>query len=76
MQIGEETSKWIHKKVRKGCNLSFILFDLDKITWEWIKAKPQGVKLEGNKQLETLLFANDQVVLAESEMTFGGACMS
>ena len=40
---------------------------MDKIIREWMKARAQGVQLEGNKKLKTMLFADDRVVLAENE---------
>ena len=65
--IGEETSKGveINKGVRQERPLSFIRLNLymNMIIQEWVKAKPQGVQLEGNNKLETILFADDQVVL-------------
>ena len=51
------------------CPLSPTLFNiyLDDIITEWQKQDITGIKLSKNQQLSTLLFADDQVVIADTE---------
>jgi len=59
----------INKGVRQGCPLSPTLFNiyLDDILTKWQKHDITGIKLSKNQQLSTLLFADDQVVIADTE---------
>ena len=71
VKIGEEVSECekINKGVRQGCPLSCTLFNIymDKITRQWKATEPKGVKITNTEQIETLLFADDQVIVAENE---------
>jgi hypothetical protein len=53
---------------RQGCPLSPALFNiyLDEIT-KWQKEDITGIPLSKNKQLLTLLFADNQVILSNTE---------
>jgi len=59
----------INKGVRQGCPLSPTLFNiyLDEILIKWQKQDITGIKLSKNQQLSTLLFADDQVIIANRE---------
>jgi hypothetical protein len=59
----------INKEVRRGCPLSPTLFNvyLDKIITKWQKQDITGIKLSKNQHLSTLLFADDQVIIADTE---------
>jgi hypothetical protein len=55
--------------VYQGCPLSPTLFNvyLNKIITKWQKQDITGIKLPKNQQLSTLLFACDQVIIADTE---------
>ena len=59
----------INKGVRQGCPLSPTLFNiyLDEVITKWQEQDITGIKLSKNQQLSTLLFADDQVIIADSE---------
>jgi len=59
----------INKGVRQGCPLSPTLFNiyLDEIIATWQNQDITGIKLSKNQQLSTLLFADDQVIIADTE---------
>ena len=59
----------INKGVRQGCPLSPTLFNvcLDEIITKWQKRDITGIKLSKNQQLSTVLFADDQVIIADTE---------
>lgn len=71
IKLGDQKSEHIqiNKGVRQGCPLSCVLFNIyvDAITREWIANNPRGVDLKNGKRLETVLFADDQVIVAENE---------
>ena len=59
----------INKGVRQGCPLLSTLFNiyLDEIITKWQNQDITGIKLSKNQELTTLLFADDQVIIADTE---------
>ena len=59
----------INKEVPQGCPLSPTLFNiyLDEIITKWQNQDITGTKLSKNQQLSSLLFADDQVIIADTE---------
>ena len=59
----------VNKGVRQGCLLSTTLFNiyLDDIITKWLKQDITGIKLSKNQQLSKLLFADYQVIIADTE---------
>jgi len=59
----------INKGVCQGCPLSPTLFNiyLDEIMTKWQNEDITGIKLSKNQHLSSLLFADDQVIIADTE---------
>jgi hexokinase len=59
----------INRGVYQGCPVSHTLFNiyLDEIIAKWQKEDITGIPLPKNKQLLTLLSADDQVVISNTE---------
>jgi len=59
----------INKGLCQGCPLSPTLFNIysDEIITKWQNQDITGIKLSKNRQLSTLLFADDQVIIADTE---------
>jgi len=71
IQFNHKISKpvQINKAVPQGCHVSPTLFNiyLDEIITKWQKQDINGIKLSKSQQLPTLLFADDQVITADTE---------
>jgi hypothetical protein len=59
----------INKGVHQSCPLSPTLFNiyLDEIIIKWQEQDITGIKLSKSQQLSTLLFADDQIIIADRE---------
>jgi hypothetical protein len=59
----------INQGVCQGCSLSPTLFNiyLDDVTREWKTRSNLGIRLKETAALNTLLFADDQIIIQESE---------
>jgi hypothetical protein len=66
----------INKGVRQGWPLSPTLFNihLDEIITKWQKQDITRIKLSKNQHLSTLLFADDQVTIADTEDNLHKSC--
>ena len=60
---------FINEGVRQGCNLSLALFNIyvDDLPSSWKHKADSGIVLKRNLYLNTLLFADDQVIMQDSE---------
>jgi hypothetical protein len=57
-----------NKGVRQGCGLSSDLFNIyiNKAIKEWKQTTQSGIQLGSGKMIQTILYADDQVIIAES----------
>lgn len=71
VRLENETSECaqINGGVRQGCPASCVLFNIyiDEIMRKWYETNPKGVKLDQERHLEAVLFADDLAILAEDE---------
>jgi hypothetical protein len=60
---------YIKQGVRQGCNLSLALFNIyiDDLLRNWKNKADAGILFKRNPYLNTLLFADNQVVIQDSE---------
>jgi hypothetical protein len=58
-----------NKRVGQGCGLSQNLFNLyiNTAIKEWKQTTQSGIQLRSGKMIQTILYAADQVIIAESE---------
>jgi hypothetical protein len=59
----------INKGVRQGCGLSPVLFNIyiNKIIQEFKTVIKKGIQLNNRKLVNTILYADDQILMATSE---------
>ena len=59
----------INKGVRHGCGLSLVLFNIyiNKIIQEFKIVVKKGIQLNNRKLVNTILYADDQILMATSE---------
>ena len=59
----------INKGVRQGCGLSPVLFNIyiNEIIQEFKRVIKKGIQLNNRKLVNTILYADDQVLMATSE---------
>ena len=71
VRLENEMSEYaeINQGLRQGCPASCVTFNIyiDHILREWYKTQPKGIAIKGKDCLATILFADDQVIMAENE---------
>jgi hypothetical protein len=71
VRLQAETSecKTVNCGARQGCSLSLLLFVIymNKIIQKWKVTRHGNIPINRNVNIDTMLFADDQVLLAKSE---------
>jgi hypothetical protein len=58
-----------NKRVKKGCGLSPDLFNIyiNEIIKEWKQTVNNGIQLNNKNKIQTILYADDQIIITKSE---------